>query len=104
MGAFPQQAQSLIVARRYEGGLSSQGPHKIEYPMLNRMHAFKSMRATSQDVELVEVGTEPTWQLIPLWGSVSTVINAATDGTVIGGDGQEIASQDASKGKSHKTL
>lgn len=57
--------------------------------MPSRMIASRQMQASSQDIELAEVGTDSTWQLIPLSGSVSTVINASPEGVIIGADGQE---------------
>lgn len=62
------------------------------------MHASRPVQASSQSVELTDVGTDPTWQIVPLSGSASTVIDASTEGTIIGKDGQEIG-RNASNGE-----
>ena len=66
--------------------------------MPSRMHASRPANASSQNIELTDVGTEPIWQIVPLSGSTSAVINANSDGTVISGNGREIVEQSFTEG------
>ena len=66
--------------------------------MPTRMHALRPANALSQDIELTDVGTDPKWQMVPLSGSASTVIDANSEETIIGRNGQETGRQSSSEG------